>query len=493
MTVLEARNITKIFPGVIALNDISISFESGKIHGIVGENGAGKSTLIKVLTGIYQPDKGDVFVNGQNARNNHDLFQSVGYVPQELEKFNNLTVADNLFIPYEKTGINSFVLNKTQIYALCEPWLEKFHITAKPDELVKDISVSNQQLLQIARAMVNKKAQVLLFDEPTTSLTMEDVDRLFKVMGEIKRSGTAVIFISHKLEEVFSICDDVTVLRNGIKVGEGKTENVDIPWTVHNMVGRELDAEMTYLSEHVSDEVVMEVENLIGEGFRDVTFNLHKGEILGFTGLVGAGRSELMQAIFGYSRIFSGKVSIGGKLWKKADTSFSASNGLIYLPEERKSQGIFPSLSVRINSTISLLVGKLRSFFVKKQNEESLAKKIIKAYDIKTPSLDQQIRLLSGGNQQKIIIGRSMFLDPKVLIFDEPTKGIDVGAKAEIYKLMKQLAEEKQIGIILVSSELEEILRCSNRILCMYGGRLNGEFPGGANQKEILNKIVGLD
>ena len=199
----------------------------------MGENGAGKSTLIKVLTGIYKPDNGDIFFNGQNANHNHDLFQAVGYVPQELEQSNNLTVADNLFMPFEKTGFNSFILNKSEIFSQCEPWLKKFHITAKPNELVKDISVSNQQLLQIACAMVNKKAKILLLDEPTTSLTMENIETLFKLMKEIRQHGVAIIFISHKLEEVFSICDDITVLRNGKKIVEGKTKNVDISWAIH--------------------------------------------------------------------------------------------------------------------------------------------------------------------------------------------------------------------------------------------------------------------
>ena len=493
MKVLEAINITKEFPGVKALDNVSVSFEKGKIHGIVGENGAGKSTLIKVLTGLYTPESGKVLISGEDAGEKRELFDAISYVPQELNQFSNMTVADNLFMPYEKTGINSLVINKKQIFALAQQWLDKVHISAMPDQLVKDVPISEQQLLQIARALVNEKASVILLDEPTTSLTDQDTARLFQVIREIRDMGKSIVFISHKLKEVFDLCDDIIVMRNGEKVADALTKDVDIPWAIRNMVGREIDASKRYPSESVSDDVLLEVKGLCGEMFDDISFCVHKGEIVGFSGLVGAGRSEIMQAILGYVPVFSGSVKLCGTDWKFGDPHFSTRTGFIYLPEERKTQGIFRSLSVQHNATISLLEQLIKSLYIPRKQEITYATDIVRSYEVKTTSLSQHIEFLSGGNQQKVIIGRAMYTNPKVLVFDEPTKGIDVGTKAAIYKLMKKLAETQQVGIILVSSEMEEILKCSNRIICMYHGRINGEFDAeGIDQHVILNSIMGI-
>lgn len=493
MSVIEAINITKRFPGVVALENVSITLELGKIYCIVGENGAGKSTLIKILTGVYQPDEGSIFINGQNAILDPHLFDLVAYVPQELDLFRHMTVADNLFMPFEKSGINRKFIRKKEMESQALPWLERFQITAKPDHLVKEISISEQQMLQIARAMVHQRAQIILFDEPTTSLTTHETKKLFQVIRQLKEQGKAVVFISHKLDEVFEIGDEVIVLRNGVQVAHEMVNKVDIPWTINKMAGRELAQNLDYVSSAHTDDVLMEVEHLTGEKFFDVSFRLHKGEILGLSGLVGAGRSEVTQAIFGYLPVYSGSVTVGGKPWKFGDTNFSVSNGLIYLPEERKQQGILPFLGIRENLSISLLHLLKGYFGISKEKETTLSNEIVKAYNIKISSLSQLIMNLSGGNQQKVIIGRSMYCGPKVLIFDEPTKGIDVSTKAEIYRLMKEHAEQSGVGIILISSELEEILKCSNRVLAMYNGSVVGEFDGAAvNKKDILNAIIGV-
>ncbi len=491
MKVLEASGITKVFPGVTALDSVDVSFEPGQIHAIIGENGAGKSTLIKCLTGVYTPEQGSVRIDGEDALKNRELFDKVAYVPQEIDLFGYMSVAENLFLPYEKSGFKGLV-NQKELQKAAIPLLEKFRIPVKPDALVKDISVSSQQLLQIARATVHEEYEVLMLDEPTTSLTTNDTQILFEIIKHIKEENKAIIFISHKLEEIFALSDVITVFRNGKKVAYADIHDVDVPWVIKQMTGRELDQNQTFLSEKVSDSVLMEVKNLTGEAFTDVSFELKKGEILGFSGLVGAGRSELMQGIFGYLPVYAGSVTIDGKEWKLGDTSFSVSNGFIYLPEERKKQGILPVLSVRENISMATLDSLKSGLSISRKGEEQLAQEVIETYDVKTPDTDKQIQFLSGGNQQKVIIGRAMCCNPKVLVFDEPTKGIDVGTKTEIYKLMKQLAEEKNVGIILISSEMDEVQKCANRIIAMYNGRKVGEFNAPAEKQDILSAIIGV-
>ena len=270
-------------------------------------------------------------------------------------------------------------------------------------------------------------------------------------------------------------------------------EEIDIPWVIRQMTGRELDQEQVFYSDKVSEEVLLEVESLTGERFTDVSFTLKKGEILGFSGLVGAGRSELMQAIFGYLPVYSGSVKLDGEDWKLGDTNYSVNHGFIYLPEERKKQGILPVLSIRENISVSALKDLTSGLGISKKKENELAGRIIDTYDVKTPDAEKEIQFLSGGNQQKVIIGRSMCCSPKVLVFDEPTKGIDVGTKAEIYRLMKELAEKKGIGIILISSEMEEIKKCSNRIIALYEGKKAGEYDAEADKEAILSAIIGVN
>lgn len=492
MKVLEAHNITKLFPGVVALDSVDVAFEPGEIHCIIGENGAGKSTLIKCLTGVYEPEEGEVLINGENAMKNKTLFDKVAYVPQEIDLFGYMSVAENLFLPYEKSGIKG-IINQKELEKKAVPVLERFKISVEPDALVKDISVSAQQLLQIARACVHEDYEVLMLDEPTTSLTTSDTEILFEIVKNIKKENKAVIFISHKLEEIFALGDVITVFRNGKRVAEDVLSNVDIPWVIKQMTGRELDQNQVFCSEKVSEKVLLEVNNLTGEKFSDISFTLREGEILGFSGLVGAGRSELMQAIFGYLPVYSGTVKLDGENWKFGDTNYSVNHGFIYLPEERKKQGILPVLSIRENISVSTLDTLMSGFSISRKKEDELAQEVIDTYDVKTPDADKAIQFLSGGNQQKVIIGRAMKCNPKVLVFDEPTKGIDVGTKAEIYRLMKELAQEKGIGIILISSEMDEVKKCSNRIIALYEGKHAGEYDAGADKDTLLSAIIGVN
>ena len=491
MNVLEAKNITKQFPGVVALESVDITFKKGEIHCVIGENGAGKSTLIKCLTGVYTAEEGSISINGIDTKKNKSLFDKIAYVPQEIDLFGHMSVAENLFMPYEKSGFKGLV-NQKLLEKKAIPLLEKFKINVKPDDHVKDISVSAQQLIQSIRAIAHEDYEVLILDEPTTSLTTEDAKILFNIIREIKNQNKSVIFISHKLEEIFDLGDVITIMKNGQKVAYSDLKDATIPWIINKMTGRNVDQEKQFYSDKVSDEVLLEVDNLTGADFTGISFKLKKGEILGFSGLVGSGRSELMQAIFGNLPVYSGSIKFKGKEWKTGDTNYSVNNGFFYLPEDRKGQGILPLLSIRENISVSNLDRLKDGLFISARKEKNSADDVISTYDIKTPDSEKAIKFLSGGNQQKVIIGRSMNCNPKVLVFDEPTKGIDVGTKAEIYRLMKELAEEKGIGIILISSEMDEVKKCSNRIIALYGGKKYGEFPFTATKEQILNAIIGV-
>ena len=488
MKILEAKNITKMFPGVIALDSVDVAFEPGEIHAIIGENGAGKSTLIKCLTGVYEPEEGEVMIGGENAMKNKALFDKVAYVPQEIDLFGYMSVAENLFIPYEKSGVKGTV-NQKELEKRAIPILEKFSIPVKPNELVKDISISSQQLLQIARATVHEDYDVLMLDEPTTSLTSRDTKILFNIVEKIKKENKAIIFISHKLEEIFQLADVITVFRNGKKVAYSEIKDVDTNWVIKQMTGRELNQNERFYSTKVSDEVLLEVNNLTGERFTNVSFKLKKGEILGFSGLVGAGRSEVMQAIFGYLPVYKGSVKLDGADWKLGDTNYSVKNGFIYLPEERKKQGILPVLSIRDNISVSVLDNLKSGISISRKKENELAKSVIETYDVKTPGADKEIQFLSGGNQQKAVIAREIDRDPELLIVSQPTRGLDVGA---IEYIRKRIIAERDKGkaVIVVSFELDEILDMSDRIAVIYDGAIQGILDPAETNKQDLGILM---
>lgn len=490
MPVLEARGLTKIFPGVVALDSVNITVEPGEVHCIIGENGAGKSTLIKCLTGVYTPEAGDVIIGGETvASHNRSLFDQIAYAPQEIDLFLNLSVAENLFLPFKSTGMTGLV-NQRRLESAARPILERFKIGVNPDELVRNIPVSARQFLQIARATLKEGYQVLILDEPTTSLAGRDVATLFDLVRQIRAEGKSVIFISHKLEELFEIGDVVSVFKNGRNQAHAAVDDASIPWVISQMTGGSVDQESTFRSEAVGDDVLLHVDSLTGRDFTNVSLTLRRGEILGLYGLVGAGRSELMQAVFGYLPVYSGTVDLLGSPLPRCDTHESIKRGLIYLSEERRQMGILSMLSVRFNLSILSLDGLRSAFGLSRKKEDDLARRIVARYNVKTPHLDQQIQFLSGGNQQKVIIGRSMAADPKVIIFDEPTKGIDVATKVEIYQMMKRLAEDRGVGIVLISSEIEELRRCANRVAVLYQGRITGEFWPDADQDEIMRAVI---
>ena len=492
MPILEAKSLTKVFPGVMALDAVNVAFERGEIHCLVGENGAGKSTLIKCLTGVYEPDEGQVLVDGQAlAPSSKALMRKVAYVPQEIDLFGHMSVAENLFLPYDQSYFRGLI-SQRKVEERARPLLAKFGIKVEPHELVKDIPISSQQLLQVARATVNEEYEAILLDEPTTSLTTDDTRLLFDIIRVLKSEGKAVIFISHKLDEVFALGDEITVMRNGRTVASSPISKIGIPAVITLMTGRAIDQNETFLSRADPGEVLLRVEHLTGERFTDISFELRAGEILGFYGLVGAGRSELMQAVFGYLPAYKGSAALKGAAIKLGDTSHAVKRGLVYLPEERKKYGILPLLSITENVSIAVLDKISTAFGVSAGKEAALADEVIRAYDVKTPDASKPIRFLSGGNQQKVIIGRAMMTEPAVLVFDEPTKGIDVGTKTEIYRMMRELAEERGVGIILISSEMEEVRKCANRLIILYDGRLVGEFGPEDSKDDILAAVIGV-
>lgn len=492
MIAVEAKGITKRFPGVLALSDVEIRLELGKVHCIVGENGAGKSTLTKVLTGVYPPDNGSISILGENALQHRRLFKRIAYVPQEIDLLPSLSVAENLFIPYGSGVYKGRFVRRNALNEQAIPIFESLRIKAKPTDIVGKIPISERQLLQIAHALINKNADIIMLDEPTTSLVSTDIERLFEVIGTLKGANKAIVFISHKLEEVFEIGDEITVLRNGQQVGSAHIRESSIPWVIEKMVGQEIDPTAKYKPKGCGQDAVLKVNGITGKGFKNISFILKEGEILGVAGLIGAGRSEIVQGIFGYKPFWAGSIEVFGKVVKAPTPAASIRRGVLYLPEERKQQGILPSHSVLANLTIAFLDRLHGLFGISSRKEGAVGAEIVDRYSIKTKSLAQKIVFLSGGNQQKTIIGRAMFSQPKILIFDEPTKGIDVGAKAEIYRLMKDIAERERVSIILISSEIDEVLRCSNRILVIYNGEKAGEFiTDEVDRTDIISAMIG--
>lgn len=491
MAYLETRGLGRDFPGVTALDGVDLLIELGRTHILAGENGAGKSTLVKILTGTDQASRGQVLIDGRDPAEDPSLYKNVAYVPQELNLFPQMSVAENLFMPFSRTGHGGLFVNRGALIEEARPYLQRFGIEADPRDLVANISVSDQQLLQIARACTNDQMKVLILDEPTSSLTRIEVERVFKVIRGLLDRDHAIVFISHKMEEVFEIGDDYTVLRNGEKIESGRIADITEADLIRAMSGKDLAFDEHFRPDSPTIDTIMDVRGLSGARFHDVSFELRRGEILGFAGLVGAGRSEVMQTIFGFLKAKAGEVKLEGEPWTLNDTSRSVAGGMLYLSEERKHHGIFPLLSLRENIGISILSLTTGTLGISDRREKDAVQRIIDDYGIRTAGMAKRISQLSGGNQQKAIIGRAMATRPRVLIFDEPTKGIDIRTKSEIYRIMKGLAQEG-VGVILVSSELDELKKCASRIITMHHGRITGEFDtADTNNETLVGAIFG--
>jgi ribose transport system ATP-binding protein len=369
--------------------------------------------------------------------------------------------------------------------------MAELQMEASPGDQVKNLSIAERQLVQVARALANASFNILILDEPTASLTKHEIDRLFTVIKSLRAQGKSVIFITHRLDEVMQLHDTVTVLRNGKVVGNSCGEEIDEDWIVKHMTGKDIDLNMVHRPTKPAGEIILKVDALCGERFENISFSLREGEVLGFAGLVGAGRTEILQTIFGYLPKTGGDVLYRGQRWKFGDPGYSMRKGLIYLPEERKAHGIFPHLSVRENVGVGLLRMLSNAGVMSESRERDATERVIADYNVKTPSGEAKIVNLSGGNQQKVLIGRSLEGTPRVLFLDEPTRGIDVNAKDEIYVLIQRFAEEKRMGIVLISSELEELLKCCNRVITLYDGRINSEIEGQLTMEAILSAVIG--
>jgi ribose transport system ATP-binding protein len=483
-TLVEAIGVTRRYPGVTALSDVSIAVRSGMVHILAGENGAGKSTLVKVLTGTERPNDGDVRILGRSVQNDPELFRRIGYVPQELNLFPHLSIAENLFMPFEQSGFRGGLIRTRRLHAEAQKQLDRFSIRGRPDQQARELSVSDQQLLMIARACSHRALDVLILDEPTSSLTVPEIERLFEIIRNLRAEGKGVVFISHKTQEIFEIGDEITVLRNGELVGHYPAEGMDEQRLLGLMAGREVRVDENFYPPTPSD-VLLDVRGLTGIDFDDVSFQLRRGEVLGFAGLVGAGRSEIMQTIFGYLPATAGEATLDGERLRLGDTAASVRSGLVYISEERKLHGIFPMQSVLHNIGVTLFAETAQGPFISSARERAAVQAVVDRFDVKTASLSQRIVNLSGGNQQKAIIGRALAIHPKVLILDEPTRGIDVRTKVELYRMVRDLASQG-IGVIVVSSDMLELRRCATRIICLHAGRIQGEYDGRTSSNEEL-------
>ena len=495
MYVLEAKGIMKTFPGVKALQDVDFALEPQEIHALMGENGAGKSTLVKVLTGVYQADGGTITIGDkvlQRIETTKQAFDlGISVIHQELNLLPHLDVATNIYIgrlPKTAPGL----VDWKKVHADADEVLRQVAADFDSHDIVRDLSVSQQQLVEIAKS-VSRKAKILFFDEPTSSLTPAEVQNLFRIMRNLKEQGITMVYISHKLDEIEEIADRITVMRDGRKVMTKNMKDVSMDEIISAMVGGMITNR--YPKNYVEiGGPIFEVKDLNRKGvLHDINFTLRSGEILGITGLMGAGRTELARAIFGADPIDSGEIFVEGKKVKIRNVSDAINAGIGLLTEDRKTQGLLLNLSVNDNTAVAALNSKkaskkltVRGMLHKKkirENTELYCKKL----QVKTPSIQQKVVNLSGGNQQKVIIGKWLSTDSKILIFDEPTRGIDVGTKTEIYKIMEELAASG-VGIIMISTELPETLGNSDRVLVMRKGRIVAELdPKKTSEEEIVS------
>lgn len=495
--ILQMRGICKYFPGVKALQNVDFTLREGEIHALMGENGAGKSTLIKVLTGVYQKDEGHIYLDGNsqsvNIRSPQDAQNAgISTVYQEITLCPNLTVAENMFIGREKGVGVSWGKMKSRTKKI----LEELQIPAEPNQQLGSCSIAVQQMVAIARA-VDMECKVLILDEPTSSLDEQEVQKLFKLMKELKAKGVGIIFVTHFLEQVYEVCDTITVLRDGQLVGEYPIAELPRVQLVSKMLGKELDdlsdIKNTGESEDVRNKVVvLEVKNLKSTtGVEPFDFEITKGEVNGFTGLLGSGRSECVRAIFGADHTAGGTVLINGKKVKIKKPLNAMKHGVGYLAEDRKRDGIIGDLSVRENIILALQV--MKGFFrpFSRAKAEAFADEYIKLLQIKTASTNTPVKSLSGGNQQKVILARWLLTNPQYLILDEPTRGIDVGTKVEIQKLVLKLADEGK-SVTFISSEIDEMLRTCSRLIVMRDRKVVGELSGDElTQNNIMMTIAG--
>lgn len=488
--ILELREISKAYPGVQALDKVSLALKKGEVHALAGENGAGKSTLIKCISGAIKPDSGTLYVNGEEFLSlspQNTIEHGIVTVYQELNLIPALSVAENVFVGTKPEGQRLYSRRKAE--AECKKILDGYGIAIKPSATVKELSAAQRQLVEIVRA-VSRNVKLLILDEPTSSLTVHETEFLFETIEKLRRQGVTIVYISHVLEETFRIADRVSVMRDGKMIDTVDIADLTREKLVSMMVGHEMSENFPKRKAH-GEDVVLRVDNLTGNGVRNISFELHKGEILGFAGLVGAGRSELMHAIYGSAPKTAGEIYVDGTAVKIKTPYDAIKNGFGMIPEDRKLQGVFLRMNVKQNVVSTNLKQLCRFGVMNEAAEKQQTLDFIEKLRIKTPNITQTVNNLSGGNQQKIAVSKALAPLPGILIFDEPTRGIDVGAKQEIYRLMNELVEQGH-SIIMVSSEMIELMGMADRIIVLCEGQIAGELSkNDYSQERILSLASG--
>ena len=490
-TYLRFKGITKTFPGVKALDSVSFEISSGEVHALVGENGAGKSTLINIVAGNYHPDDGYIEIRGERARiRNYSeaLDMGISVVYQERSLVPNLSVAENIYADRQPKNIFNLI-NKKRMYEDTARLCEEIQLDVRPNTLVGNLIPAKQQMVEIAKALSNE-SELLILDEPTATITEKETEILFRVIKEFKKRGISVIYISHRLQEIFEIADRVTVLRDGKYVGTRNIGDVGVGDVIKMMVGRELYVEK-YKSMYQKD-VVLEARNLCSKKFSNISFSIKKGEILCLAGLAGAGRTEVARAIIGADPLERGEIFLSGKQVKINNPEQAIENGIGYLPEDRKEQGLFLEMTTARNIVSGNLETVSKNQIIKEKKILSVSEEYKERLKIVCPSVSTKAKQLSGGNQQKLVFAKWLLVNPEILIVDEPTRGVDVGAKSEIYRIIRDLVS-KGTSIIVISSDLPEVLTISDRILVMYNGTITGELTRHeANEENIMHFASGL-
>ncbi|OQY31554.1 MAG: D-xylose ABC transporter ATP-binding protein [Spirochaetaceae bacterium 4572_59] len=496
-TILSMQKIDKRFTGVHALKGVDFDLRAGEIHALVGENGAGKSTMMKALTGIFPKDSGEIHYLGKlyNPRGPKEaLSRGIGIIHQELNMMDHLTVAQNIFIGRESTRGKGLFLDDKLQNQKTEQLFKRLNMNIDPKETLGNLTVGKQQMVEIAKA-VSHNLKILILDEPTAALTETEINELFTIMRDLASKGVGMIYISHRMDEIGMITDRVTVMRDGENAGVGDTKELSKEDIINMMVGRVIYEDPKQQSNVSKDaEVVLRVKNLnAGKLVKNVSFDLHRGEILGFAGLMGAGRTETARALFGADKIETGTIEINGRPVRISSPMDAVHHGIGYLSEDRKRYGLAVGLSVTENAILASYDDFEQGMFVHKKKVADITKEYVETLKIKTPSVEQLLKNLSGGNQQKVVIAKWLIKNSDILIFDEPTRGIDVGAKSEIYTLMNELVEQGK-SIIMISSELTEVLRMSDRVIVMCEGQITGTLDiKDASQKEIMKYATKRD
>jgi len=489
--ILKMSSVVKEFPGVKALDDAHLNIYPGRVMALLGENGAGKSTPMKVMTGIYEKDAGSLFYQGaettfKGPKDSQE--RGVSIIHQELNLIPGLSIAENIFLGREPVSAFGRIDWQT-MHTNAQTLLDMLNVDFLPETLVGQLSIGAQQMVEIAKAL-SFSSNVIVMDEPTDALTERETESLFAVIRQLRAEGKGIVYISHRLKEILEICDDATVMRDGRFIAEAPVSELTEDRIIEMMVGRSLQEQYPRLDTQ-SGEVVLDGQNLIAPGVNGVSLQLRAGEILGISGLMGAGRTELVKALYGANPITSGTVSVAGKAVKLATPAQGLQAGIVYISEDRKGDGLVVELGVRENMSLTSLQRFSSAIGIDRKQESIVVNDFIDRFNIKTPSAEQLIKNLSGGNQQKVAIAKGLMLNPKVLIVDEPTRGVDVGARKEIYQLMNEF-KAKGMSIIMVSSDMPEVLGMSDRIVVMHDGKITGEFAHAeATQEKLMRCAVG--